>query len=575
MTNRTPLVELRLFGPFDARLDGQTIPLRNRKADRLLAYLALRDRILSSDIVLEEVWGPQDESTLNKAVGELRQILGEKAVELRHQTIRLMLSLECDVQRFDRGIASTNEQEVAAAVELYTEPLLVGWNSAEDGWVQRERERRKELYLDKANSLCQTAISRNDYSRAAHLAHKLVSSHPEYQQGWYSLLYALDRQGERNRALQVAQQYEHLMGQPNRKAEMRVQRLIQQLRSDQPQDASPLPISGPLSPDNLRYVVRPADQELRRCLYEGQWTILIQGPHQTGKSSLLARGLAELRQGGHITIATDFSTWVQEDIEDAQRLCRRLAETLLLSLQETRKLKDFWIEELAPGAMLTDIVRQQLQRIAPRRLIWAMDGLDRLFGSAYQESFFAQLRHWHSQHALHPDPWNALSLVLVCSREPHLYIRDLNQSPFNVSTPVRTEDLRFEEAEELHKHYGSPIPSEEERIALYTLLGGHPGLLQRALTAVIKQKLPVPNLLIEIAGDDGIFSGHLRRIGAILDQSPAFQEAVQQVLAKGACQENAFYELRSVGILKGQRSSEAVMRCPLYEYFLSHRQKTK
>ena len=64
---------------------------------------------------------------------------------------------------------------------------------------------------------------------------------------------------------------------------------------------------------------------------------------------------------------------------------------------------------------------------------------------------FGLFRSWHNERSLNPDgPWGRLTLAIVYATEAHLFITDLNQSPFNVGTRLTLEDFTFEQVAELN-----------------------------------------------------------------------------------------------------------------------------
>lgn len=562
------MISLTFFGPFQLCRDGQPVALALRRSDRLLAFLVVQNKPVAAPFVIESVWRDASDATLRKAIAEVREALGEEVIRSQNQLLSLTQPISSDQERFDRLILASDPHQRRKALELYVGPFLEGWDSPDDIWFQKEREKRKLLYLEQVRQQCQIAASRGDFLSASQLAFTATRIHPEYQQGWYDLLAAQEQLGEHAMARQSAERYQQYLTLQRQKPAPRIQRLLTQLA--QPQEASEAAqaiTKGPMSLEDQHYIERPVDQALRRALYEGQWTILIKGPRQTGKSSLLARGLNQHRQSGQQTIYTDLTLLGEEYLANAEQLCRHLASSLLLALKETRQLQDIWMSELPPAVMLTELLQDQLQLLSPGRLIWAIDGLDRVFGKFYQETFFAQLRSWHSLHALHPSPWSGLSLILVCSREPHLYVKDLNQSPFNVGVSIETEDFTHEESLHLHKLSGAPLLNQE-RDALINLLGGHPALLSRAFAVLSRKQHAVAGLL-EAPLESEIFRSHLHRLQALLEQQPALATALMTTLAGQPCDERAFWELRSLGILQGRSSKQATFRCGLYRLLVS------
>ena len=69
--------------------------------------------------------------------------------------------------------------------------------------------------------------------------------------------------------------------------------------------------------------------------------------------------------------------------------------------------------------------------------------------------------------------------------------------------------------------------------------------------------------------DEWIFGDHLRRLRALLARDAELCEAVREVLRRRPCpSRESFYRLRSAGIIAGDSSSDARLRCELYAAYL-------
>ena len=88
----TAPLAIRLFGAFDARVNGASLPrLRSRKGQWLLALLVLRQgREVERDWLAGTLWldSPQSQGfyNLRRCLSDLRQALGRQAYRLRAPT---------------------------------------------------------------------------------------------------------------------------------------------------------------------------------------------------------------------------------------------------------------------------------------------------------------------------------------------------------------------------------------------------------------------------------------------------------------------------------------------------------
>src|SRR5260370_17683853 len=80
------------------------------------------------------------------------------------------------------------------------------------------------------------------------------------------------------------------------------------------------------------------------------------------------------------------------------------------------------------------------------------------FRSQKAGALFALFRSWHNERALDPSgPWSRLTLAIAYSTEVHLFITDLDQSPFNVGTRLTLDDFTLDQTAELNRPCGPPF----------------------------------------------------------------------------------------------------------------------
>ena len=104
-------------------------------------------------------------------------------------------------------------------------------------------------------------------------------------------------------------------------------------------------------------------------------------------------------------------------------------------------------------------------------LVWGLDEVDRLFSCSFGSEVFGLFRSWHNARSLDPEgPWRNLTMVIGYATEAHLFISDLNQSPFNVGTRLTLNDFTPEQVAELNRRYDSPLKDQTEAAAFYNLL---------------------------------------------------------------------------------------------------------
>jgi hypothetical protein len=151
----------------------------------------------------------------------------------------------------------------------------------------------------------------------------------------------------------------------------------------------------------------------------------------------------------------------------------------------------------------------------------------------------------------------------------HLFISDLNQSPFNVGTQLALDDFTLEQVADLNERYGARLRGPAEIARFYRLVGGHPHLVRLGLHEMATRGAGIETLEALAERGDGSFGAHLRHLLARLTRDPEVCEAMRAVLRAQPCPtEESFFRLRSAGVLIGDTVRQARPRCGLYTTFL-------
>ena len=330
------------------------------------------------------------------------------------------------------------------------------------------------------------------------------------------------------------------------------------------------PVGGAVPLDSEFYIVRPADEDFRAAIARGDSIVLVKGARQVGKTSLLARGLQQARNAGAKVVLTDFQNLSAAYLESIEKLMLALAKSFADQLDLDVYPSQIWDADLSPGVNLERYLRRGVLQQTAAPIVWGLDEVDRLFTCAFGSEVFGLFRSWHNKRALDPEgPWRRLTLAIAYATEAHLFITDLNQSPFNVGTRLALEDFSFEQVAELNRRYGSPLGDQAEVARYYRLVGGHPYLVRRGIYEMAAREIKLAALEAQAARDDGPFSDHLRRLAVSLTQDRALSEVVRRVLKGGSSvATESFYRLRSAGLMAGDSERDVRLRCQLYATYL-------
>lgn len=329
-------------------------------------------------------------------------------------------------------------------------------------------------------------------------------------------------------------------------------------------------VGGAVPLDSEFYVMRPTDAEFHAALSRRDSIVLIKGARQVGKTSLLARGLQRGREAGAKVVLTDFQSLNAECLESVENLFLAIAGLIADQLDLDVFPDQVWHQQLSPSVNFERYWRREVLAKSESPIVWGMDEVDQLFTCDFGSEVFGLFRSWHNKRALDPaGPWRRLTLAIVYATEAHLFITDMNQSPFNVGTRLQLEDFTAEQAEELNRRYGSPLRDRTETARFFDLVGGHPYLVRRGLYEMVARGIDFTALEARADHDEGPYGDHLHRLLLSLMQDAALCDVVRGVLRGQPCPTpESFYRLRSAGLMAGDSPKLVRPRCQLYTRYL-------
>jgi predicted ATPase/DNA-binding SARP family transcriptional activator len=319
------------------------------------------------------------------------------------------------------------------------------------------------------------------------------------------------------------------------------------------------------------YIVRPIDEKFAAAIARRDSIVLVNGPRQVGKSSLLARGLQHARQAGARVVLTDLEALNASHLASAEAFLLTLAQSIADQLDLPVLPAAVWDGSLGANPNFQRYLRHEVLGTSDAPLVWGLNDVDRLFGCDFGSEVFALSRSWHNERALNPSgPWSRLTLAMSYATEAHLFITDLHKSPFNVGTRLTLGDFTLEQVAELNRRHDSLLPDDAALPRFHELVGGHPYLVRRGLEEMAAHGTGWAEFEARACSDDWIYGDHLQRMHAALTRDPELCEVMRGILAGRRCRgSRSFYRLRSAGLLAGESEAEARPRCPLYARYLA------
>lgn len=327
--------------------------------------------------------------------------------------------------------------------------------------------------------------------------------------------------------------------------------------------------TGTIHLDSPFYVRRKEDEAAERCLAQSWSTIVVKGPRQSGKSSLLARIHALSKKAERRSVYLDFQTFDEPQLASLGTTLQTLAKRIARALKTSVQPSDVWDSDLlGEKGSFTEFLTRAVLDGSSSPVVLILDEVDRLFDRPYRGDFFAAVRGWHNNRAT-DEAWENLHLVLGHATDPALWIENLNESPFNVGDRLRLGDFTQDQVADLNGRHGNSL-SSDEIAGLMDLVGGHPYLIRQALYVLATERWSLTRLGEEAAKDNGPFGDHLRRHLWALLQSDRLRAVVTRIARGEGCDdEGLFQRLLATGLVAGEDRSKARLRCALYQQYFS------
>ena len=244
-----PKFSLSLLGRFELTgLEGP-VQLPNKKLTGLLAYLACTAPVPQTRQKLATLlWGShfetQAQQNLRHALFRLRRVLGPDAVMSDGDEVWLAHGvIDCDVARLKALSAEGSPASLAAAADLYRDPLLADVNIAEEAWADWlgvERRRLEGLALDAMIGYAEQALQSGNAESALKAANRAISVNALREDAHRLIVQALAATGRKAEALKHYQDLVALLKRElNTEPDAATKSLVGELRATEPPSRSP------------------------------------------------------------------------------------------------------------------------------------------------------------------------------------------------------------------------------------------------------------------------------------------------------------------------------------------------
>ena len=208
-------MEFRVVGPLQVVEGERDVTPRRAKQRALLAVLLLeRNEHVSTDRLIDELWGEEPPPTAAKAlqghISALRKLLGAGRIETGIDSYRLIVeSRELDADRLEADIRAARGLREAEPRAERLAAVLAAWRGAPfadlayERFTQQEITRLDGLRIDAVEDLAETQLALGRHAEHAPELERLVAEHPLREGLRGQLMLALYRSGRQADALRV------------------------------------------------------------------------------------------------------------------------------------------------------------------------------------------------------------------------------------------------------------------------------------------------------------------------------------------------------------------------------------
>ena len=210
-------MEFRLLGPLEARKGGRSLPLGGPKQRGLLALLLLEaGRVVSTDRLIEELWGPQAprtvDASIQNCVSRLRGTLGREVIETRSPGYVLHVdAARIDAVRFERALDAAMSLDPPERVAALSEVLAL-WRGPAladvtfEGLARTEVARLEELRVTALELRLESELALGRHRGILGELEALAARYPTRERLRCLQMLALYRAGRQRDALRVYQE---------------------------------------------------------------------------------------------------------------------------------------------------------------------------------------------------------------------------------------------------------------------------------------------------------------------------------------------------------------------------------
>jgi hypothetical protein len=329
---------------------------------------------------------------------------------------------------------------------------------------------------------------------------------------------------------------------------------------------------GAVDVESRFYIRRQADADVLDGVSRHRGLVTLQGPRQTGKTSMLLRLYAAAckSESPFRPVIVDFQGRSGKRFESLATIWRAIAEEIDVQLGIGALDDTLWNPKANYDRNITGYLDRFVFAREDKPVLLCLDEVDRVFSTPVGTDFFPSVRAFFNRGAYDP-AWKKMRWLLSTSSEPRFFIDDLSQSPFNVGRWVTLGGFSLEEIDVFSGYCGFPRQTERTR-RIMAYVGGRPYLVHLLLHRLALAPEREAALFDAASAGDGVFKSHLDRYLAGLQANPDLAGAMRQVLTGGGCADVRMADrLSAAGLIREDDQGGWICACDLYAAYLEGR----
>ena len=316
------------------------------------------------------------------------------------------------------------------------------------------------------------------------------------------------------------------------------------------------------------YIIRDADERVLREIHKDRSMVIIRGPRQTGKTSLMVRVCASVKlEKDKLRAAfVDFQGLPNASFESLNTLWQTIASGIAAQLCLDEWDEDEWNPKRGYDRNLNRFLDHHVFAEDGKPLLLCFDEVDRVFKSPIKNEFFGSVRSFYNLGAF-DETWKNIRWLLASSSEPSFFIADLTQSPFNVGLREELTSFTLDEIEEFARRLNLYL-SKAELARILDYVAGRPYLVHVLVNAYAKEPGAANQLFDVKKASQGLFREHLHRYLFAFQREPALAAGMRAVVGGRGCKDVALAaRLEAAGLTRIDEEGKVIPACTLYATF--------